>query len=227
MLRVCLLPPELGAPASLPACRDVGAETRRQGCRRSQCGDVFMAPMHARRRNETSHEPCPLTPSLSPDGGEGVRRTGEGDARRFMGPVRGQHTVETLHEPEDACLDSEGFRFSKFKVPIHAQKRKVAFHEPELGAPASCRRVAMWVRKLAGKDAGAPSMVTCSWFQCMRDSEIVETLHEPDRGCVRSTSRSAPERTNPLRLGLRPQPRSGPSPVHGPNACEEANGGFP
>ena len=35
-----------------------------------------------------------------------------------------------------------------------------------------------------------------------------EASHEPDRDCVRSTSRRAPERTNPLRLGLRPQPRS-------------------
>jgi len=31
--------PELGAPASLPACRGVGPETRRQGCRRSQSCD--------------------------------------------------------------------------------------------------------------------------------------------------------------------------------------------
>ena len=44
-------------PASLPACRDVGAETRRQGCRRSQYGDVFMVPMHARKRKEAFHEP--------------------------------------------------------------------------------------------------------------------------------------------------------------------------
>ena len=29
----------------------------------------------------------PLTPSLSPSGGEGVRRTGEGEPRRFMVPM--------------------------------------------------------------------------------------------------------------------------------------------
>jgi hypothetical protein len=33
------------------------------------------------------HEPNPLTLSLSPNGGEGVRRTGEGDRLRFKVPM--------------------------------------------------------------------------------------------------------------------------------------------
>src|SRR5688572_17658455 len=37
---------ELGAPASLPACRGVDRGTRRQGCRRSQSGDQFITPTH-------------------------------------------------------------------------------------------------------------------------------------------------------------------------------------
>ena len=36
--------PELGAPASLPACCEADPETRRQGCRRSQYPDQFMVP---------------------------------------------------------------------------------------------------------------------------------------------------------------------------------------
>ncbi len=46
------------------------------------------------------HEPAhPLTPSLSPTGGEGVRRTGEGDLRRFMVPMRAKNGLEAPHEP--------------------------------------------------------------------------------------------------------------------------------
>ena len=41
-------------------------------------GGGFMVPMRAQKRMEALHEPDPLTPSLSPIGGEGVRRTGEG-----------------------------------------------------------------------------------------------------------------------------------------------------
>jgi len=48
---------------------------------------------------------------------------------RFMGPMRDLGIVEALHEPEDACLDSEGFTFSRFMVPMHARKRNEAFHE--------------------------------------------------------------------------------------------------
>src|SRR5438132_10381251 len=46
------------------------------------------------------HEPYPLTPSLSPTGGEGARRAGEGDSAWFMVPMRGRRTVEAAHEPQ-------------------------------------------------------------------------------------------------------------------------------
>src|SRR6185369_2627791 len=48
---------------------------------------------------EALHEPNPLTPSLSPTGGEGARRAGEGDSPWFMVPMRGREIVATLHEP--------------------------------------------------------------------------------------------------------------------------------
>src|SRR6185436_5511381 len=48
---------------------------------------------------EALHDPNPLTPSLSPTGGEGARRAGEGDSAWFMVPMRGRRTVEASHEP--------------------------------------------------------------------------------------------------------------------------------
>src|SRR6185369_9315474 len=48
---------------------------------------------------EALHEPNPLTPSLSPTGGEGARRAGEGDSAWFLVPMRGRRTVEALQEP--------------------------------------------------------------------------------------------------------------------------------
>ena len=54
-----------------------------------------MSPRPCHNHNPL-HEPRPLTPSLSPDGGEGVRRTGEGDASRFMVPMHAQTRKETL-----------------------------------------------------------------------------------------------------------------------------------
>jgi len=50
---------------------------------------------------EALHEPNPLTPSLSPTGGEGARRAGEGDSAWFMVPMRGRRTVEASHEPSN------------------------------------------------------------------------------------------------------------------------------
>src|SRR6266567_788653 len=54
----------------------------------------------------------------------------------------------------------------------------------------------------------------CVFMVPMRGGKTVEAPHEPERGCVRSTSRSAPLGSqalsicHALRLGLRPQPRS-------------------
>jgi len=53
-----LMNPKLGAPASLPARRrDVDPETRRQGSRRSQSGDQFIALMRDLGIVETPHNP--------------------------------------------------------------------------------------------------------------------------------------------------------------------------
>jgi len=43
-----------------------------------------MVQMRAKNDMETFDEPRPLTPSLFPTGGEGVRRTGEGESHGFM-----------------------------------------------------------------------------------------------------------------------------------------------
>src|SRR5947207_8811320 len=58
---------------------DRGATRGRAGGRRS-FPRRFRVPMRGRKDVEALHEPRPLTPSLSPAGGEGVRRTGEGIA---------------------------------------------------------------------------------------------------------------------------------------------------
>src|SRR5881394_3608404 len=76
----------------------------------------FKVPMHAQERKGAFHEPRhPLTPSLSPTGGGGVRRTGEGDSERFMVPMHGNKAVGALHEPQGAAgilpaEESEGKR---------------------------------------------------------------------------------------------------------------------
>ena len=58
-----------------------------------------MVPMHVRKRKGAFHEPFPLTPSLSPGEGEGVRRTGEGERHRFKVPMRDENVMEAFHEP--------------------------------------------------------------------------------------------------------------------------------
>src|SRR5436309_15919710 len=44
------------------------------------------------------HEPDPLIPSFSPNGGEGARRAVEGDSGRFMVPMRGRRAEGALRE---------------------------------------------------------------------------------------------------------------------------------
>jgi hypothetical protein len=45
------------------------------------------------------HEPRPLSPTLSPGGGEGARRAGEGESGGFMAAMRDSRIVFALHEP--------------------------------------------------------------------------------------------------------------------------------
>src|SRR5438876_9106310 len=63
----------------------------------------------------------------------------------------------------------------------------------------------------------------------MRAKNGVRATHEPERGRVRSTSRSTLEDSNALRLGLRPQPRTACAlrlmvPMRGANAVESSHG---
>src|SRR6266498_4371283 len=76
-----------------------------------------------------THEPRPLTPSLSPAGGEGVRRTGEGDRHWIMVPMRGIKLVVATHEPEwragfPAC------RFSGLSSPVDQERATGKSPEP-------------------------------------------------------------------------------------------------
>ena len=67
----------------------VGASRRLQN--RRYVPHPFIVPTHG-KAHEAFHEPYPLTLSLSPNGGEGVRRTGEGDSERFIDPM---HAMDT------------------------------------------------------------------------------------------------------------------------------------
>ena len=52
------------------------------------------------------HEPSPLIPSFSPNGGEGARRAVEGDSDRFMVPMHAKKRKEALHVPERSLTSS-------------------------------------------------------------------------------------------------------------------------
>src|SRR2546425_13366885 len=55
----------------------------------------FMVPVRGKMAVQATHEPCPLTSSLSPNGGEGARRAGEG-AAQFMVPVHAKKRMGAL-----------------------------------------------------------------------------------------------------------------------------------
>src|SRR5207249_9937492 len=80
-------------------------------------GGGFMVPMHARKRKEAFHEPAAVPP------GFGVRQSS--GAFRF-GP-RAQKRQRTA-AVQDASAPAAAS--SRFMVPMHAQKRKEALHEP-------------------------------------------------------------------------------------------------
>ena len=95
------------------------------------------------------------TLSLAPSGGEGVRRTGEGDRDQFKVPMHPRKWKEALHEPyrfQEPGIHSAGGvqadwspRSSgcscRVNGPMHSKKRKRAFHEPhEFRSPALIKR---------------------------------------------------------------------------------------
>src|SRR5438876_8194531 len=101
-----------------------------------------MVLTHANRRKEAFHEPDPLIPSFSPNGGEGARRAVEGESVGFMVPMHGTKVVGAFHEPP---VWSPGFSRSGppeggtpyrwhdpdgFMVPMHGTKVVGAIHEP-------------------------------------------------------------------------------------------------
>ena len=94
------LPPGFGLRQSSGAFRTGFAVQKRQRTAAVQDAIAtahppprFMVPTHAKHGVEAFHEPAhALTPSLSPTGGEGVQRTGEGDLKRFMVPMPAQNS---------------------------------------------------------------------------------------------------------------------------------------
>ncbi len=94
------LPPGFGLRQSSGAFRTGFAVQKRQRTAAVQDAIAtahppprFMVPTHAKHGVEAFHEPAhALTPSLSPTGGEGVQRTGEGGLKRFMVPMPAQNS---------------------------------------------------------------------------------------------------------------------------------------
>src|SRR5688572_15728559 len=120
-----------------------------------------MVPMRGFRIVEALQEP-PESPQ-----GFGVRwlaGNGADTALEFMARVQAKAVCALALHPLAALSRRRSGPHSK--TLARAMRFMEASHELGLGAPASCRRVAAWVRKLAGRDAGAPSFATSSWSQC-------------------------------------------------------------
>ena len=65
----------------------------------------------------------PLTPSLSPSGGEGVRRTGEGEPRRFMVPMYAEDR-KRLHQELWEPSPGFGLRQSSGALAVEGSQPK-------------------------------------------------------------------------------------------------------
>jgi hypothetical protein len=105
----------------------------------------FMGPVHSINLVEALHEPgsAGIPAGELPTGVSPARRRRSRSRHWFIGPLHRINIVGALHEPEDACLDFEGLTNFRFKVPMRAQKRKGAFHEPPHAPPGfgRCRTV--------------------------------------------------------------------------------------
>jgi len=89
-----------------------------------------LAPQTARRLNipnsphptgnHSTHEARPLTPSLSPAGGEGVRRTGEGEARGLLQGMETEVPVSEL-KPGDLIILKPGDRIPTDAIVVEGE----------------------------------------------------------------------------------------------------------
>ena len=94
--------------------------------------------------------------------------------------MRSGPSEEALHEPSrlrvaDPRSGPRLCEAQRFMVPMRAQKRKEAFHEPAIGA-GTAMSARIKSEALADKAVRAPVR---RWFMVPRDSEIVEATHEP------------------------------------------------
>jgi len=81
-----------------------------------------IASLNLERTDEASHEANPLTLSLSPRGGESVRRTGKGDSRRFMDRAHGSGTVGAFQDLKLIFRFAEALGLEPF---IQAQQHRI------------------------------------------------------------------------------------------------------
>src|SRR5207247_2656078 len=97
---------------------------------------------------------------------------------------------QALHEPENTFVDLQGLMHFRFMVPMHAQKRKAAFHEPAAvppgfgvrqssGAFGSGPRAQKRQRTAAVQDASAPAAASSRFIVPMHAQERKEAFHEP------------------------------------------------
>jgi len=141
------------------------------------------------------------------------------EARATLG-----QTPQRMSTPTGLCPSFLPRRSNPVGVEAHPNISTLVlfpFHEPPRSADIlvcgftghSCP-VSLACEELAtGKSpepAGWKACATSRFRATRRESGSGESFHESDRCCVRSTSRNVPERSNLLRLGLRPQPRSNP-----------------
>src|SRR5437016_2560977 len=100
--------------------------------KRSDDPDGFMFPMHSKKRKGALHEPWMRRADIP------VYRFGRLSSRPIL-----KHGTGMSHEPAGwkACATSR----SRFMVPMHAEKRKGAFHEPpgRAGCPQPAGRGAV------------------------------------------------------------------------------------
>src|SRR5437762_12083465 len=111
-----------------------------------------------------------------------------------MGQVRAVVSVHfTLHEPKNSFADFQGLMNFRFMVPMHAQERMEALHEPldlppgfglrqPSGAFKTGPRAQKRQRTAAVQDASASAAASSQFVDPMLLQRRKETLHESERG---------------------------------------------